>query len=242
MEVLRLPDGTPPREACLQVSGPLLAALRRAVRAFEPDYLFCPPLPADPLAGVHNDHVTVADAVRRVAYMLNVPHAFTPEYPAADETASEPKKVPVVLTVYDGYMAGAGGGFDLAVDVEASFDRVAGMAWCYQSQVAEWLPWVGRHGMDVPRSFDDWKRALRARSDRRNRELGIPSARAAAVFAVTAWGDVPAYDRLMRDVPNVVPDWSHLDGLRRRLERWRPASGAWGASRRARQPRQPGPT
>lgn len=88
-EMLRLPDGTVPREACLQVTRYLLAALWRAIREFEPDYLICPPLATDPLAGIHNDHQTIAEAVRRVAYMINVPHAFTPEYPA-DETKSRP--------------------------------------------------------------------------------------------------------------------------------------------------------
>src|SRR6185503_17344256 len=43
-ELLRLPNGEPPREACLQVSPELLAALWKAIREFEPDYLFCPPL------------------------------------------------------------------------------------------------------------------------------------------------------------------------------------------------------
>src|SRR5262249_13957704 len=76
LEVLRLPSGEIPREACLQLNTPLLAALWKAIRDFEPDYLFCPPVPADPLAGIHIDHVTVAEAVRKVAYMINVPHAF----------------------------------------------------------------------------------------------------------------------------------------------------------------------
>src|SRR5258708_330139 len=40
-EPLRLPDGSAPREACLQLSVPLLAALWKAIRDFEPDYLFC---------------------------------------------------------------------------------------------------------------------------------------------------------------------------------------------------------
>ena len=45
-EQLRLPSGIAPREACLQVTTELLAALWKAIRDFEPDYLFCPPLPA----------------------------------------------------------------------------------------------------------------------------------------------------------------------------------------------------
>src|SRR5688572_6528195 len=123
-ELLRLPDGTPPREACLQVSIPLLAALWKSIREFEPDYLFCAPLAADPLAGGHNDHLTIADAVRRVAFMVNVPHAFTPEYPTDNDTQSRPCKTPVILIDYDGYMFGAGGGYDLGIDVEDTFDKV----------------------------------------------------------------------------------------------------------------------
>src|SRR5260221_11425606 len=83
-ELLRRPNGEPLREACLQVAPELLAALWKAIRAFEPDYLLCPPLPASPLAGADNDHLPVAGAVRRVAYMINVHHEFTPDY-LADE-------------------------------------------------------------------------------------------------------------------------------------------------------------
>lgn len=222
-ELLRLPDGSPPREACLQVSIPLLAALWKAIRRFEPDYLFCPRLPADPLAGVHNDHVTVADAIRRVAYMINVPHAFTPEYAADDETQSRPCKTPVILNDYDGYMFGAGGGYDLAVDAEDAFDAVCRMAWCHQSQITEWLPWVGRHDMDVPRSLDEFANTQRARFRRRNRELGIDSERFIEVFTVTAWGEVPAYEQIVGDFPNLIPAASNLERLRQRLDRWRTA-------------------
>lgn len=221
LELLRLPDGSVPREACLQVSVPLLAGLWRAIREFEPDYLFCPPLPAEPLAGIHNDHVTVADAVRRVAYMINVPHAFTPEYPT-NETTSRPCKVPVILNVYDGYMFGSTG-FDLAIDVEEAFAKVAEMSWQHQSQITEWLPWVGRHDMQAPRTLEEWTKALRARFERKNRELGIASDRAVEVFTVTAWGAVPTIDQLLQDLPQVVPERSHLHRLRQRLDRWRQA-------------------
>ena len=216
---LLLPHGTPPREACLQLSIPLLAALWKAIRDFEPDYLFCPPVAADPLAGIHNDHVTIAEAVRRVAYMINVPHAFTPEYPA-DEAASAPCKVPVILNVYDGYMFGASG-YDLAVDVEDSFPRIAEMSWQHQSQIREWLPWVGRHGMEPPSSLEQWTQFLRHRFQRKNRELGIDSDRALEVFTVTAWGEAPTVEQLLADLPNILPEHSHLDRLRQRLDRWR---------------------
>ncbi len=221
VQLLRLPDGSPPREACLQVTPPLLAALWKAIRDFQPDYLFCPPVPADPLAGIHNDHATVAEAVRRVAYMINVPHAFTPEYPA-DETRSEPCKVPVILNDHDAYMFGANS-YDLAVDVEEAFDLIVEETWCHQSQIMEWLPWVGRHDMATPKSRGEWANMLRERSARRNRELGIRSDRVTEVFTVTAWGVVPEYEQILRDFPNLSRESSNLDRLRERLGRWRQA-------------------
>lgn len=216
---LLLPDGTMPREACLQVTPDLLAALWKAIRDFEPDYLFCPPLGSDPLAGIHNDHETVAEAVRRVAYMINVPHAFTPEYPA-DETKSVPCKVPVILNVHDSYMHGANA-CDLAVDVEEVFDVIAELAWCHQSQIREWLPWVGRHQMAVPESLAEWATTMRARSDRKNRELGLATDRAVEVFRVTAWGAVPTLAELQRDFPPLSSTERDLEPLDGRLARWR---------------------
>lgn len=223
-ELLRLPNGQVPREACLQVSTELLAALWKSIRDFQPDYLFCPPLAADPLAGLHNDHQTIAEAVRRVAYMINVPHAFTPEYPA-DETRSEPCQTPVILNLYDSYFSGENLP-DLAVDVEAAFERICAMSYCHQSQLTEWLPWVGRHRMEPPRSLDDWAAMLRQRMLRRNRELGIASERVMEAFSVTAWGEVPTLEQLLRDFPNIQPEFSRLAALEQRLKRWRGEGGA----------------
>lgn len=222
LEILRLPDGQVPREACLQITVPFLAALWKAIRDFQPDYLFCPPLPTDPLAGVHVDHVSVADAVRKVAYMINVPHAFTPEYPA-DETKSEPCKVPVILHVYDPYMAGANA-FDLAVDVESVFPTICEMTYCHQSQLMEWLPWVGRHQMHAPGNITEWAGSLRARFQRQAKDLSIPPGHAFEVFTVTAWGEVPDFEQLLRDFPTVDSRVSNLDRLRTRLDRWRGAA------------------
>jgi hypothetical protein len=150
--------------------------------------------------------------------MINVPHAFTPEYPA-DETQSEPRKVPVILNVYDGYMFGANA-FDLAVDVEEAFPNICEMTWCHRSQVTEWLPWVGRHHMKAPESIQDWERILRARFERKNRELGLATHHAMEVFTVTAWGVVPPVDQLRRDFPIVARDLSNLERLAQKLATW----------------------
>src|SRR6266542_1887531 len=192
-ELLRLPQGEVPREACLQVT-------------------------PDLLAGVHNDHVTIAEAVRRLAYMINVPHAFTVEYPA-DETKSHPGKVPVILNVYDGYMFGATA-YDFAVEVDEAFPKICELTWCHQSQIVEWLPWVGRHRMAPPNSLADWSKILRARFDRKNRELGIPGTRAVEVFRVTAWGIVPQLEQLIADFPPFLRGASSLEPLAVRLKLW----------------------
>jgi LmbE family N-acetylglucosaminyl deacetylase len=218
-EMLRYPSGEIPREACLQLSVPLLAALWKSIRDFEPDYIFCPPLPGDGLAGIHNDHVTVADAVRRVAYMINVPHAFTPEYPA-DETRPQQCKVPVILTVYDGYMAGANA-YDLAIDVEDVFEQMCQMSWRHQSQICEWLPWVGRHNLETPKSLEEWTHIFRERFLRRNREMGLVSPRIHEFFTVTAWGEVPTLDQILEDFPNINNAASNVENLRQKLDRWR---------------------
>lgn len=216
-EQLMLPDGATPREACLQVNVPLLAALWRAIRGFEPDYLFCSPSPADPLAGIHVDHVAVAEAVRRVAYMINVPHAFTPEYPA-NETESRPCKTPVIVNVHDSYMAGANA-YDIAVDVEEAFPKICEMSWCHQSQITEWLPWVGRHDLETPKTAADWEIAMRRRFEYQQRKLGVQTKRALEFFNITGWGIVPGIDQVLHDFPNIHRGASNLRRLRERLAR-----------------------
>jgi LmbE family N-acetylglucosaminyl deacetylase len=215
---LRLPDGRMPREACLRVTTDLLAALWKTIRDFEPDYLFCPPVATDSRAGIHVDHIAVATAVREVAYMINVPHAFTPEYPA-DETQSVVVKVPVILNTYDPYQCGANS-HDLAIDVEAAFETICDLTWCHQSQIAEWLPWVGRHQMPAPQTREAWKGILRDRFLRQNRELGFDSEHAFEMFTVTAWGEVPTGGQLIEDFPPITRALSHMKALEERLVRW----------------------
>lgn len=219
-ELLRKPNGQPFAEACRVLTVDLLAALWQAIRAFEPDYLFCPPLPADPLVGVHPDHITVAEAVRRVAYMINVPHAFLSEYPVEDESKSRWVKTPVILNTYDGYMVGANAG-DLVVDVEEVFDLIAEESWCHQSQINEWLPWVARHDIEPTPNLAAWKQKLRARCDRQARQVGLPPGRAYEVFTPTAWGIVPTLAQLARDLPLAVIDAARQARLEERLARWR---------------------
>ena len=127
--------------------------------------------------------------------------------------------MPVILSVYDGYMFGANA-YDFAVDVEAAFEKICEMTWCHQSQIIEWLPWVGRHHMAPPKDLAAWRQTLRARFDRKNRELGIISQRAVEVFRVTAWGAVPTIEQLTRDFPAFNREASNLKRLEERLKLW----------------------
>jgi LmbE family N-acetylglucosaminyl deacetylase len=217
-ERLARPSGEPFAEA-RTLTTDLLAALWQAIRAFEPDYLICPPLPRETLAGIHPDHVVVAEAVRRVAYMINVPHAFLDEYPSAENEPARWIKTPVILNTHDGYMAGANG-CDLAIDVEEVFEIIARESWCHQSQIREWLPWVGRHDMGIPDDLDQWKATLRRRLERAATELGLPPGRAYEVFTVTAWGRVPSVVELRRDLPPWFEPPQSNPPLASRLNRW----------------------
>ena len=217
-ELLRLPDGQVPRETSLQSTPPLLAALWKAIRDFEPDYLFCPPLPSDTLSGIHLDHAAVADAVRKVAYMINVPHAFTTEFPHLGSEAQF-IKTPVILNVFDGYQFGENS-YDLAVNIEGVFARVCEMSYCHRSQIMEWLPWVGRHEMKAPHSLDEWSKQMRARTLKRNTSLGIKLPIPTEVFTVTAWGTVPSLKQLTDDFPNLIPEICQFKNLEQKLSRW----------------------
>ena len=196
---LRNATGEMFREACTLPDARLLSALWKEIREFEPDYIFCPPIPANPCIGVHPDHLTVAEAVRRVAYMINVPHAFSPEFPNKEPTPT-PRKVPVILNVTDSYMEGEAS-FDFSVNVKPFFEQIVDMTWCHQSQISEWLPWVDRHGISAPKDRQDWANQLAKRFETIRSEFGIEDAGMFECFKITRWGAVAGPGRIARDLP-----------------------------------------
>lgn len=217
--LLRQANGEPYGEGCRVLTSELLESLWLEIRSFEPDYLLCPPLPSDTLSGVHPDHWTVAEAIRRIAYMINVPHAFASRAGLPDDPNPRSLKTPVILNTYDGYQAGSNQ-FDIAVNVEGCFDLIAAESWCHQSQIREWLPWVGRHSMPPSRDLTEWAGVLRSRLNRQARELGLPPSLAWETFGVTAWGTVPDPEQLARDFPGLADDPSRANRLKVRMARW----------------------
>ena len=211
VRLLRGVEGQAFREGRLGVRPDLVPSIWKEIREFEPDYLFCPPIPESPLAGIHSDHLEVARAVRSVAYFINVPHAFSPEFGEPDGEARF-VRTPVIVNTFDGYMAG-GHAFDIAVDIGSVVDRVADLALCHESQVKEWLPWVDRHGVSAPADAEGWRRQFRELLRRRNQVLGVREAGFYEYFSVTAWGATPGFESVIGDFPAVSRDASRLEAL-----------------------------
>ena len=214
---LHYPDGSPCLEGYLEAGPRLQAALWKVIRQFKPDYIVCPPVPADPISGVHLDHLTVAQAMRSVAFLINVPHVYTPEFPE-EKGIPEFIKTPVILNPYDPYMRG-GNTFDLAIRIDEAFDLIAETSWCHQSQIIEWLPWVSGRTSLVPKDFADWKRLLRDRFQRQNQDLGIQSDHLHEFFVLTGWGSCPSLDQLLEDFPGIDRNISDLPVLKAKIDR-----------------------
>ena len=219
-EVLTLPDGSHPREGCLILDSNFMAALWHSIRRFHPDYIFCPPLTSHPLAGLHIDHEAVAEAVRKIAYMINVPHAFTPEYPA-DETQSESIKVPVILNFFDFYQKSLNSPNDVAFNVEPVFDIPIRTTYAHQSQIKEWLPWVTPNDFSTPQDLEEWKSILKNIYHAKSRKMGIIPEKILEAFTITAWGTIPSYEQLIEDLPSMDEEASNLDALKIRLSQWK---------------------
>lgn len=158
-----------------------LGGLWNAVRDFEPDYIFCPPVIADPLAGIHIDHYNTAWGVRMIAYQLTVPHA----YPTMNGKPKMRVAYPVVINVDDVY-AGEGD-YDFAIDISKVYDLKQNMALCHESQIFEWLPW--NSGCETSKvSTDKFIESFRKRHSDINKRYGNNDSVPREYFRITQWG------------------------------------------------------
>lgn len=157
----------------------VLGGIWNAVRDFEPDYIFCPPVISDPLAGIHIDHYNTAWAVRMLAYQFAVPNA----YPTLNGPVKKKVILPAILNVYDPYAMQKD--CDIALDISGVFEDKIAMALCHESQIFEWLPWVG--GQKAP-TKKTYKGVLRKRHTAMNQNLGLPDDLPREIFVITKWG------------------------------------------------------
>lgn len=170
-----------------------LGGLWNAVRNFEPEYIFCPPLPSDPLQGVHIDHYNTAWAVRLTAYQYKVPNA----YPSVTEPVKRKLICPVIINLDDTYISE--NNYHVSVNIDSSYDKKVQMLLCHKSQMLEWLPWI--EGKEKHISEKEFFDNLRSAHSLANQAHGKPDDVPREYFCVTQWGRVASMHAVKRIFP-----------------------------------------
>lgn len=174
----------------------LLGGLWNAIRAFEPNVIFCPPVVTDPLAGVHIDHISTAHAVRLVAYQLCVPRA----YPTMDGPVKLRVPNPLVINMDDVYAREEA--FDVREDVSEVYDLKCRMALCHESQIYEWLPFTS--GREEPMTQEEWLEQFKKRHRLINERYGCGDDTPSEFFRITRWGRAPEEGEVDRLFPRRI--------------------------------------
>lgn len=95
----------------------------------------------------HPDHRYTGVLVQDAAYMVAVPN-IAPETPAL-------KKNPVFLYFQDRFQRPNPFRADIAVDITAVFDKKISALDAHESQMYEWLPWIGHYEDKVPKDKNE---------------------------------------------------------------------------------------
>lgn len=180
----------------VMVNRNVLGGLWNAIRAFEPDAVFCPPVVDDPLAGVHIDHIHTAQAVRLVAYQTIVPNA----YPTIGGPRKQWVPKPLVLNVDDNYAQQ--GAWHLRQDITEVYARKEQMALCHECQIFEWLAAEKCESRTI--TTEQWKQKFRQRHSRLNQRMKVDDDRLSEFFQVTRWGRAPEDGELQRLLPKLI--------------------------------------
>jgi LmbE family N-acetylglucosaminyl deacetylase len=106
----------------------------------------------------HPDHRYTGVLVQDAAYMVAVPN-IAPETPAL-------KKNPVFLYYHDRFQRPNPFRPDIAVDITSTFNKKVAALDAHESQVYEWLPWIGHYLDEVPKGKEDRIAWLAKRTDR----------------------------------------------------------------------------
>jgi LmbE family N-acetylglucosaminyl deacetylase len=140
-DVLDNHDGqlTPSLEVRLQII--------KAIREWNADIVIAP-RPND----YHPDHRYTGVLVQDAAYMVAVPNIL-PETPAL-------KKNPVFLYFQDGFQRPNPFKPDIAIDISGVFAQKIHALDAHESQVYEWLPWIGHYLDQVPQNKNDHEKWL----------------------------------------------------------------------------------
>ncbi len=104
----------------------------------------------------HPDHRYTGVLVQDVAYMVAVPNV-APDVPPL-------KKNPVFLYFQDYFQRPNAFRPDIAIDIGPVFDKKVDGLDAHESQMYEWLPWIGKYESEVPKSKSDRKKWLSSKA------------------------------------------------------------------------------
>ena len=110
----------------------------RLIRGFRPD-LILTHRPND----YHPDHRYTSQLVQDCSYLVGVPN-ICPDTPRLEEA-------PVIAYFSDDFQKPLPFKADVAVDIDAVLEMKIQMLACHASQFYEWLPWIDRHGIEMPK-------------------------------------------------------------------------------------------
>lgn len=125
------------------------------IRRFGPDLLLGP-RPFD----YHADHRAAGQLVMDASFLLTVP-LIRPDVPAM-------RTMPVICYTADRFTKPLPFEPDVVVDIDARMDRKLRMIACHESQVYEWLPYLGGHLDSVPAEPNERFRMMAERYSERS--------------------------------------------------------------------------
>lgn len=119
----------------------------KKIREWDADVVIAP-RPND----YHPDHRYTGVLVQDAAYMVAVPNV-APETPAL-------KKNPVFLYFQDGFQKPNPFRPDIAIDITPVYEQKVHAMDAHESQMYEWLPWIGHYLQQVPQNKTDREKWL----------------------------------------------------------------------------------
>ena len=125
----------------------------KEIREWNADLVFAP-RPND----YHPDHRYTGVLVQDAAYMVAVPN-IEPEIPAL-------RKNPVFVYYEDHFQRPNPFRPDIVVDITSSYDQKISALDAHESQMYEWLPWIGHYSAEVPQGKEDRIKWLYKRNKR----------------------------------------------------------------------------
>ena len=171
----------------------------RKIREWNADVVIAP-RPND----YHPDHRYTGVLVQDAAYMVGVPNVASETPPL--------KKNPVFLYFQDYFQRPNPFRPDIAIDITSVFDRKVHALDAHESQMYEWLPWIGGYSNVVPNDKSQRERWLASRAAKITPEVRVSlekwygkekaaQIQYAEAFEICEYGTQPGEDEIRRLLP-----------------------------------------